>query len=257
MKPVALHALALAVCALAFSTGAFAQAVAPASNGTPESKAALPEPDYTLAWNVAGVSDYRYRGISQTRLNPTLQGGLDFSHKSGAYVGLWASGIKWIRDAGGDASVEADLYGGYKGTVGDFGYDVGVLRYQYQRNHLNPSANTTELYVAGTWKVATLKYSHSVTDLFGFADSKNSNYLDLSATFDVGHGISLVPHVGYQRVAHNSDFSYTDYSLGIAKDLQGLTLSAALVAVSNNNYRAPDGRDLGRTALVVGVKKVF
>ena len=188
-----------------------------------------PEPDYTLAYNLGATTDYRYRGISQTRLKPTVQGGIDFSHKSGVYLGAWGSGIKWIKDGGGDASVELDLYGGYKATVGAIGYDLGVLTYQYPSNKLNPSANTTELYGAATLGPATLKYSHSVSNLFGFANSKNSGYLDLSASFDLGDGWSLAPHVGRQRVAHNSLYSYTDYSLAVNKDIDGLVLSATLV----------------------------
>ena len=68
--------------ALALSGAAFAQTKAP-------------EPDYTLSFNVGAVTDYRYRGISQSRLDPALQGGADFAHKSGFYVGTWASTIKW------------------------------------------------------------------------------------------------------------------------------------------------------------------
>ena len=132
-----------------------------------------PEPDYTLVYNLGATTDYRYRGISQTRLKPTVQGGIDFSHKSGFYLGAWGSGIKWIKDGGGDASVELDLYGGYKATAGAIGYDLGVLTYQYPSNQLNPSANTTELYGAATLGPATLKYSHSVSNLFGFADRKS------------------------------------------------------------------------------------
>lgn len=255
MTSTALRMLLVALSALGLAGTALAQteapkAVVPASN-------AVPEPDYTLAFNVGGVTDYRYRGISQTRLNPTLQGGVDLSSRLGFYAGAWASGIKWIRDAGGNAGTEVDLYGGYKGKAGDFGYDVGVLQYYYARNHLDPGANTTEIYVAGSYDVATLKYSHSVTNLFGFADSRNSGYLDLAASFDVGHGITLVPHVGYQRVAHNSDFSYADYSVVLSKDLYGVTLSAALVATSTRSYRGASNENLGRTALVLGVKKVF
>jgi len=66
-----------------------------------------------VAFNIGAVSDYRYRGISQTRTKPAVQGGVDFT--SGPfYVGAWASNIKWIKDFGGDASVEIDVYGGYK-----------------------------------------------------------------------------------------------------------------------------------------------
>ncbi|MEP6558215.1 MAG: TorF family putative porin [Burkholderiales bacterium] len=248
---------AFALCALGFVAAAAAQTTPQASSAVASTSKATPEPDYTLAYNIAGVTDYRYRGISQTRLNPTLQGGIDFNSKLGFYVGAWASGVKFIRDAGGDGSVEVDVYGGYKGTVGDFGYDVGVLHYQYPRNHLDPSANTTELYVGGSYQIFNLKYSHSVTNLFGFVDSKNSGYLDASATFDVGYGFTVVPHIGHQRVANNREFSYTDYSFAVNKNLYGFTLSAALVATSTSAYRGASDQNLGRTAVVVGVKKVF
>jgi uncharacterized protein (TIGR02001 family) len=85
------------------------------------------------------VTDYRYRGISQTRLKPALQGGVDYS-AGGFYLGAWASTIKWIKDAGGDASAEIDLYGGYKGEIAkDVTFDVGVLTYQYPSNKLAPA----------------------------------------------------------------------------------------------------------------------
>jgi uncharacterized protein (TIGR02001 family) len=221
-----------------------------------------PEPDYTLAYNVGATTDYRYRGISQTRLKPTLQGGVDFSHKSGLYLGAWGSGIKWIKDGGGDANIELDLYGGYKGSAGSVSYDLGVLTYQYPSNKLNPSANTTELYVAGTMGPATLKYSHSVTNLFGFANSKSSGYLDLSASFDLGNGWSVAPHVGRQRVANNSIFSYTDYSLTVNKDIDGLILSAALVGTNAEEAAyttsaAAGSKFLGKNGLLVSIKKNF
>lgn len=221
-----------------------------------------PEPDYTLAYNLGATTDYRYRGISQTRLKPTVQGGIDFSHKSGFYLGAWGSGIKWIKDGGGDASVELDLYGGYKATAGALGYDLGVLTYQYPSNKLNPSANTTELYGAATLGPATLKYSHSVSNLFGFANSKNSGYLDLSASFDLGDGWSLAPHIGRQRVAHNSLYSYTDYSLAVNKDIDGLVLSATLVGTDADQAAyttsaAAGGKFLGKSGLLLSVKKNF
>ena len=72
----------------------------------------------STSFNVGAVTDYRYRGISQTRVKPALQGGVDFSHPSGLYLGAWASTIKWVKDFGGDSNVEVDLYGGYKGEIG-------------------------------------------------------------------------------------------------------------------------------------------
>ena len=211
-----------------------------------------------VAFNVGAVTDYRYRGISQTRLKPALQGGVDWS-SSGWYLGTWLSTIKWIDDAGGDANVEVDLYGGYKGTIGDgLGYDVGVLTYQYPGNDLDPSANTTEVYGALTYGLFTAKYSHSVTNLFGFADSKNSSYLDLSAALDMGNGWGLTPHVGYQKVRNNGDFSYWDYALTLTKDLgNGFVASAAVVGTDTDEYVSPSGKNLGKAGVVVGIKYNF
>ena len=218
------------------------------------------EPDYSLSFNAGVVTDYRYRGISQSRLKPALQGGADFSHKSGLYLGAWASTIKWIKDAGGDAPLELDLYGGYKGTAGAFGYDAGVLRYQYPGHDLAISPNTTELYAAGSFGPATLKYSHSVTNLFGFADSKGSGYLDLSASFDLGNGYSVAPHAGHQKVRNNSASSYTDYALTLGKDF-GNGFSASVAAVGTDAERSlyvtPAGRFTGRSGLVLGARYAF
>ena len=227
--------------------------------------------DSALSFNLGAVTDYRYRGISQTRLNPALQGGADYALPGGFYVGTWLSTIKWIKDWGGDADVEWDVYAGYKGEISkELGYDVGVLGYLYPgavtdawtaAGFKNP--NTAEVYGALTYGPATLKYSHSVTNLFGTPDSKQSGYLDLSASFDVA-GLALTPHIGYQSVRHASDFSYTDYALTVSKDVAGFVLSAAIVGADTKSingvkaYASPaNGKDLGRAALVLGIRKTF
>lgn len=217
-------------------------------------------PESSLSFNVGATTDYRYRGISQSRLKPAVQGGIDYADKSGFYVGAWGSSIKWIKDAGGDASAELDLYAGYKGAVGDVSYDLGFLRYEYPSNQLAVSANTNEIYGAATFGPATLKYSHAISNLFGFANSKNSYYVDLSGTFDLGGGFSLVPHVGYQSVKNNGAYSYTDYALTLGKDLgNGLSATAALVGTDADKalYVTPAGKFTGKTGLVVGLKYAF
>jgi uncharacterized protein (TIGR02001 family) len=229
-----------------------------------------------LSFNVSVTSDYRFRGISQSRFRPALQGGVDYALPNGFYVGAWASTIRWIKDAGEINDVntrrsplELDLYGGYKGQITtDLGYDVGVLQYLYPRNGLTRlpntySPSTTELYGALTFGPATLKYSHALTRLFGTADSKHSGYLDLTANFDVGGGVTLTPHIGHQKVRNNGDFSYTDYSLTAAKEFYGFTFSVAAVGTNSkkidgaNAYASPAGNDLGRWGAVVAVKKTF
>ena len=226
-----------------------------------------------LAFNVGAVTDYRYRGISQSRLKPAIQGGLDFT-QGGFYLGAWGSSIKWIKDAGtiaavdtGSANVELDLYGGYKGEIfKGLGYDVGLLAYVYSGNKLGSvpglrNADTTEIYGALTYGPGTLKYSHAVTNTFGNLDSKNSYYLDLSAGFDIGGGWTFTPHVGYQKITGNysSVASYTDYALTASKDFSGLVVSASVVGTDadKNWYVSPSNKFLGKTAVVLGVKYNF
>ena len=211
--------------------------------------------DSSVAFNAGVVTDYRYRGISQTRLKPALQGGVDYT--AGAfYLGAWGSTIKWVKDGGGGANAEFDIYGGYKGEITKgLGYDIGLLTYQYPSNGLNPSANTLEVYGALTSGPVTAKYSHSTTNLFGFANSKGSGYLDISATFDVG-GFAVTPHIGRQTVKNNGGFSYTDYSLAISKEISGITWSATLVDTSTSAYTGA-GKDLGKSGIVLGAKMAF
>ena len=238
-----------------------AQAAAPAAPAA-EPAAAEASP---LSFNVGLTNDYRYRGISQSRLEFAGSAGIDYALPAGFYVGAWISSIKWIKDLGGNSNAEVDLYGGYKGEISkDLTYDVGVLTYYYHNNDLSPTANTTEIYGAMTFGPATLKYSHALSNLFGFANSKNSNYLDLTATFEVGPAVQLIPHIGFQRVAGNSDFSYMDYSFTVGKDFSGFFLSAAIVGADTHDingvkaYTSPNnGKDLGRAGFLVGVKKTF
>jgi len=215
-----------------------------------------------LAFNVGAVTDYRYRGISQSKLKPALQGGVDYT-AGGFYVGAWASTIKWVKELGGDSSVEIDLYGGYKGELTKgLNYDVGVLTYQYPGNDLPTSANTTEIYGALTYGPATVKYSHVVSKgLFGAPDSKNGYYLDLSAAFEITDGWMLTPHVGHQRYkGPASGFgSYWDYALTVSKDFSGLVPSLAVVGNSkiDDSFYTVNGKDLAKTTLVLGVKYNF
>ena len=216
------------------------------------------EPVSPLSFNLGAVSDYRYRGISQTRLKPALQGGVDYADPSGFYVGGWASTIRWIKDAGGSADVEADVYGGYKAELAKgLTLDVGLLQYVYPGNKLNPGANTFEVYGAATFGPVVAKYSRSTTNLFGFADSRGSGYLDVTAGLDLGDGLSLTPHVGHQSVRRNAGASYTDYSLTLAKDFSGLVVSGAVIGTDAKGYLGPNGKDLGKTSFVLGLKKNF
>ena len=248
---------AIALTALLTGTAALAQTKAP-------------EPDYTLSYNVGVTSDYRFRGIAQTSTNPALQGGIDFAHKSGFYLGAWGSNIKWIKDYIGatDGSLEIDLYGGYKGEISkDLSFDVGLIGYQYPSNTAGnvagfANANTTEIYGALTFGPVTAKYSRSAGNFIANANSSGSAYFEVAATFDLGNGFALTPHVGRQTIPNVVDGAgdYTDYALTLAKDF-GNGLSATAAAIGTNAgkpfYTDTQGKFLGDSAFVVGLKYSF
>src|SRR4051812_20194465 len=112
--------LALAVAsALAVPSLASAQTAAPA---------AAPASPHTFTGNMGLVTEYRFRGIDQTYGKPAIQGGFDYSHSSGLYVGNWNSNVN--SGAGYPAgNIEMDFYGGYKPTFGDWAFDIGTIYY--------------------------------------------------------------------------------------------------------------------------------
>ena len=225
------------------------------------------KPDNEVTFNAAVTSDYRYRGISQTRLKPAVQGGADYiNNPTGFYVGTWLSSIKWTKDAGGGGDVEIDVYAGKRGElVKDVTYDVGVLTYVYPSNGLSSvpgfvSANTTEVYGQLGYGPAYIKYSHAVTNLFGFVDSKQSGYLDIGANIDAGNGFTANLHAGHQKVENNSAASYTDWKVGATKDFGVVTGALAVIGTNagKSAYASPaNGKFLGKTALLLTISKTF
>ncbi|MDO8385352.1 MAG: TorF family putative porin [Polaromonas sp.] len=228
-----------------------------------------PAPASTVSYNIGATTDYRYRGISQSGMKPAINGGIDYAHSSGFYLGTWASTITWLKDTTANPNttkgpIEIDVYGGYKGSLAEgVGYDLGGLYYWYAGNNMKKTAgqvspNTFELYGALTVGIVTAKYSHATTNLFGTANSKNSSYFDLSANFDLGSGWSIVPHVGAQKIKNGN--SYTDYSVTVNKDIDGLIVSLAAVGTSGLGRYTLAGsgtRDLGKDGLVLSIKKNF
>lgn len=218
--------------------------------------------DNELDFNISITTDYRYRGISQTRLKPALQGGADYTHHpTGLYLGTWLSTIKWIKDDGGNDNIEWDLYGGKRGEIiKDVSYDVGVLSYVYPSNNLTPNANTTEIYGQLGYGPGYLKYLYSLTNLFGFTNSKRSGYLDAGANFNLAWNTTLNLHVGHQWINNNSIAGYTDWKVALTKDFAIAAISLAFIGSNANKkeYASPaNGKFLGRNGVVASISKVF
>lgn len=248
-----------------------------------------PAPDYTLTANVGLVSQYIYRGITQSAREPAIQGGFDYTNKNGFYAGTWASSISWVSDnygaaTGADgatpqkasASMEWDLYGGYRGSVGPLGYDVGVLEYYYPGRYSNLASgvvrpNTTEVYGALSKDWLSFKASYVVsTGLFGVDNADGSYYLDLSANYPIVDTWTLNAHVGYQKyegsnggTSNSSLYTYTDWKLGVTKDLGNGWSAMGYYSdtdAKDAGYKISSvngGRNLGKGVFVVGVSRSF
>jgi uncharacterized protein (TIGR02001 family) len=258
MKKVLITAAVAAACSTPFAV--LAQA-APAK----------PAPEYTIAGNAGLFSDYRFRGYSQTDYRPALQGGIDFAHQSGFYLGNWNSNVNSTLYNG--ASLEMDFYGGYKATFGDFGLDVGTIYYYYPGTGKyipDFEAKNWEMYIGGSWGPLSAKYYYSFTDFFGLKapgiDTKGSQYLDLTGTFDLGSGWGVVGHVGWQKIKNGRDIgliddSVLDYKIGVTYDIAGSGWIGGLAVIGtseSNLFLESDLSDgAGKTRAVLSVTKSF
>jgi len=225
--------------------------------------------------SVSVTSDYIFRGTTQTNQDPALQGGLEYAAESGAYIGAWGSNVSWLSDLSSPAapissSLELDVYGGYRGKFNDtVSFDVGALYYWYPGDYPSGfnSADTLEVYagisVAASEKITLgAKYSVAATDLFGYADSSGSGYLDLSANFVVAEGWTLGAHAGKQWIegGGNDAFEYADWKLGVTKAFSnGFSVGLAYTGTDADDtlYVNPYGNKTARDTVALTVTKAF
>jgi uncharacterized protein (TIGR02001 family) len=208
----------LAVTLAALTSGAATSALAA------DPKA--PAPDFEISGNFALVSDYRFRGISQTDRDPALQGGFDLAHKSGAYIGTWASNVEQWANPGG--SMEIDVYVGYATELPmGIGLDVGHTWYEYPGNTPDTpnggiSNDTREVHIGLSYGPLSYKVARTTTTWFGVSDSKGSYYQSLGLEYSPVENLTFSASAGYQKVKRGgsqNENSFNDYSVGASYDL--------------------------------------
>ena len=224
-----------------------------------------------LTANVSLTTNYKFRGqdqdvigkngsIKDKAVKPALQGGFDYAHESGFYIGNWNSSVNWL--AGN--SLESDIYGGYKFKAGEVDLDVGLLTYIYPGNSLG---NTTEAYAGATFGPLSAKYSHTLSeDYFGWAGTslgsglkgRNTGYLNLAFAQEVAPKLTFKASVGFTRFASdikdNGVPNYMDYSVGGAYDLgEGFSLGANVVGANKRGIFGP----VNKNRLIVSITKTL
>lgn len=258
-----------------------------AALGSSLAQAQTPASPHTVSANVGLYSQYIFRGLTQTNADPAVQGGFDYAHSSGFYVGTWASNISWLTDSSTvtgytSSSVELDFYGGFSNTIGksDFGYDVGLLYYYYPGTRSDTvapgsvDADTLEVYGALSWKWLSAKLSYALSDdVFGVANADGTYYLDFTADYPVPNTkLNLIAHYGIQKftgdsapgVSNDANASYEDWKLGASYALpQDFTIGAYYTDTSMDATQTAfytnvsDNREVGKSTFTVYVSKSF
>ncbi|MBI1752558.1 MAG: hypothetical protein HY014_02850 [Acidobacteria bacterium] len=232
-----------------------------------------PKPDWSLSGNAGLSSDYRFRGFTQTGYKPSFQGGFDLAHRSGFYFGNANANVEQSLYRG--ASLEMDVYGGYKFQAAGLGVDLGAITCRYPTRANTGSLGEVhheEVYLGLSYAFLSAKFSYGLSNYFGLGDgtpvdTKGNWYLDLGAARDLGGGWGVSAHYGRQSI-RNAEApaiglrgrSVDDYKVGLTKDLNGWALSASWTGTSRKGFfttgvSAPEAG--GRGALVLGLSKSF
>ena len=191
-----------------------------------------------ISANVALVSDYRFRGISQSAEEPAIQGGFDYAFENGFYLGTWASTVDFESAVDFNGSLELDFYGGWGTEFGEnSSIDIGYIYYDYPGDDAGVVGDYQEFYVNYGWRDLSVGAAYS-DDYYG--SSGSFWYLQANYDWAFAENWNLSLHVGYndfdEDVFLSSDEgNYTDYSVGVTWSVLGVDLGLAWV-----------GTDLGK-----------
>ncbi|MEO8000696.1 MAG: TorF family putative porin [Arenimonas sp.] len=209
--------LALAAALFALPTFAFAQdteEAAPAAEEAPTEEKAADASESNLSFNASLVSDYVFRGISQTDFDPALQAGVDYKFgDSGFYIGGWGSNVDYGPVLGHD--FEVDLYVGYNVDLNDdWNLDLNLTRYSYLGGNDGFDINYNEFIGVVTYS-EMLTFTVGYTNNYGNADISQL-YLGVGGSWEVGNGFNLTAGLGHTDFEGGGN--YNDWTLGVNRD---------------------------------------
>ncbi len=191
-----------------------------------------------LEFNVGVFSDYILYGLSESNNNAVVQGGVDYGHESGFYLGTWWSTL------GDGAGQEVDLYAGYEFAAGELDIDLGYVYYYYPGLD---DADFGDLVATVSYGpiYGSLNYSIHSEDDSEVPDG--SYFLAIGAETEIMPELSLAGELGYGDVDDGDDWIF--WSLGLTK-------SAGMGDISLT-YAQTDDSDLGDPLFVVGYSVSF
>lgn len=197
-----------------------------------------------VSGDITFVSDYAFRGVSQTEEAPAIQGGITLAAESGFYVSLWGSSV----DFGGEGTLELDVLFGWSGDIAeDWSADVGIMRYGYPNTEFEGS-NFWELYGSVSYKDLTLGLAYS-DDYYG--NSGNYYYIYAGYSLALTDNLAVDFHIGHNELSDDSSASYLDYGVTLSTEVLGIGLSLAYIDTDIKDCYLCDSR------VVFAVSKSF
>ena len=172
--------------------------------------ASAQQADSPYSWNVTAVSDYVFRGVSQTDEDPTLQAGFTYTSPVGLYAGVWGSGVDF---GPGDPSTELDYLIGYGVDVTDsVNFDVLLNRYTYLgASELNYNELITTTTFADQYKL-TVAYSNDVWN-----SGTDGWYYGVGGEWALPQEFTLAANVGRSTFEQGIAKDYTDFNIGVSR----------------------------------------
>jgi uncharacterized protein (TIGR02001 family) len=192
-----------------------------------------PKSPHTFSANVALATEYVFRGVTQSNEDPAIQGGMDYSHASGFYVGAWASNIEFNAGTSDAASIEIDVYGGFAGEFSNgIGWDIGGLYYWYPGQNEDSGGGDydfVEMYGSLSYTFDGLQFEPSVEGGFAYTpdfygEDGDGVYIHTTLGLSLPGGFAPYLTVGYQDAEGDKTNptgydDYIHYAVGMSKEL--------------------------------------
>jgi uncharacterized protein (TIGR02001 family) len=244
----------LVALGLATATGAAGEAFAQAQPQPQTQQAqAAPAADWgALSGTVAVMSDYVFRGISQTQGGPALQAGLEYTKEFGMfapYAGTFLSNADFpdtTNNTDLKIDYELDLYAGLRvKPIDPLTLDVGYIRYYYPKEDA-PRNNSlgydwSEVYLKGIYDAgfakATLGWWHSQNYSSG---AGKGNYYSANVDVPLPWELTATGHIGRLNIQNEVNLSlpdYTDWSLGVSRAFDLLWGSTVALTYSDTSVK--------------------
>jgi uncharacterized protein (TIGR02001 family) len=186
-----------------------------------------------ISSNFGMVSNYVFRGTTQTGDRAAIQGSIELNHKkSGFYSGLWASSVNFKNNTQED--LEFDFYGGYTKELGSVNTDLGLVYYKYPGSDKNSEYDFYEAYLDLSTSYKAIDFGNTINyspDFFGGIG--DAYYYNLYASYNINNRLTLNSSIGHQGYSSSDNRSHNDWLAGIDYKINK-NISANLSYTDNN-----------------------